>query len=84
MSDSCVELYMKAYEAILSGNEVGRKIEEIKKEMEALAKKRDKLLEYNVPGGNTRDRDFLSSERFDFIVNLDEKEPSTCKMPKRA
>ena len=43
-------MYMKAYEAILSGNEVGRKIEEIKKEMEALAKKRDKLLEYNVQG----------------------------------
>ena len=43
-------MYMKAYEVILSGNEVGRKSEEINKEMEALAKKRDKLLEYNVQG----------------------------------
>ena len=41
---------MKAYEVILSGNEVGRKSEEINKEMEALAKKRDKLLEYYVQG----------------------------------
>ena len=64
--NSCVEMYMKAYEAILSGNEVGRKIEEIKKEMEALAKKRDKLLEYNVQGGNLRSR-FFVHERFDFV-----------------
>lgn len=57
---------MKAYEAILSGNEVGRKSEEINKEMEALAKKRDKLLEYNVQGGNLRSR-FFVHERFDFV-----------------
>lgn len=69
--NSCVELYMKAYEAILSGNEVGRKIEEIKKEMEALAKKRDKLLEYNVQGAIS-DRDFLSMNA-SISSKLDEK-----------
>ena len=69
--NSCVELYMKAYEAILSGNEVGRKIEEIKKEMEALAKKRDKLLEYNVQGAIS-DRDFLSMNA-SISSELDEK-----------
>ena len=37
-ANSCVEMYVKAYEAILSGNEAGRRIEEIKKEMEALTK----------------------------------------------
>ena len=67
--NSCVEMYMKAYEAILSGNEVGRKIEEIKKGMEALTK--NELLEYNVQGASSN-RDFLSMNT-SISSELDEK-----------
>ena len=57
--EECVDLYVEAFQTLISNNETGRQIEAAKKEMEALEKKRSKLLEYNVLGSIT-DQDFLA------------------------
>lgn len=57
--EECVDLYVEAFQTLISNNETGRQIEAAKKEMEALEKKRSKLLEYNVMGSIT-DQDFLA------------------------
>ena len=57
--EECVDLYVEAFQTLISNNETGRQIEAARKEMEALEKKRSKLLEYNVMGSIT-DQDFLA------------------------